>query len=396
MKKIMVRSEILVTLQYGNANQISKRAGEREGGEGFMMQTRFGKVIALISKEDHLSEILTEVEGRTEKAYVYPHLTGDALPGDTVLLNTTAVSLGLGSGGRHFVQMIIGRELRDSDGPGHIMKLRYTPWQLKCQTIDEPGAAGHEILKDGGNLDGMSVVVAELHSQLAPICLMAKEHSPRKIRIVYIMPDWAALPIALSNTVRQLQSQSLIDHTITYGHAFGGDAEAVNIFSALLAARKVFQADLAVVAMGPGIVGTGTKYGFSGIEQGPALDAVAVMGGKAIAPLRIGFGDQRSRHHGISHHSLTVLAEIVQNRVSVPLPVLSDAKNIIIYGQLAASGIAEKHRLVEVHAEETLDLMEAHQLNVTTMGRGLREEPEFFMSAGAAGILAAQEVMAWN
>lgn len=361
-----------------------------------MMQTRFGKVLAVLSTGDDLGEVLTEVEGRSEKAYVYPRLTGDVLPGDTVLLNTTAVSLGLGSGGRHFVQVIVGKEQRDTGGPGHIMKLRYTPWQLKCQTIDEPGAAGHETLKDGGNLGGMPVVVAELHSQLAPICLMAKERSSRKIRLVYIMPDWAALPIALSNTVRQLKNLGLIDHTITYGHAFGGDAEAVNIFNALLAARKVFQADLAVVAMGPGIVGTGTKYGFSGIEQGPALDAVTAMSGKAIAPLRIGFGDQRARHYGISHHSLTVLAEIVQSRVSVPLPVLSDARNIVIYGQLTASGIAEKHHLVEVHAAETLDLMESRQLNATTMGRGLREEPEFFMSAGAAGILAAQEVKEWS
>ena len=117
---------------------------------------------------------------------------------------------------------------------------------------------------------------------------------------------------------------------------------------------------------------------------------------KPIAPLRIGFGDQRARHYGISHHSLTVLAEIVQSRVSVPLPVLSDARNIVIYGQLTASGIAEKHHLVEVHAAETLDLMESRQLNATTMGRGLREEPEFFMSAGAAGILAAQEVKEWS
>ncbi len=361
-----------------------------------MMQTRFGKVVAIISQGDQLSEIMTEVEGRMEKAYVYPQLTGNPQPGETVLLNTTAVRLGLGSGGRHFVQLIVGREQHELDGPGHIMKLRYTPWQLKCQTIDEPGAAGHEALKDGGNLEGMPVVVAELHSQLAPICLMAKEHSSCKIRLVYIMPDWAALPIALSNTVRQLQSQGLIDHTITYGHAFGGDAEAVNIFSALLAARKVFHADVAVVAMGPGIVGTGTKYGFSGIEQGPALDAVALMGGKAIAPLRIGFGDQRERHYGISHHSLTVLAEIVQNKVRVPLPVLSGDKSIVIYSQLTAAGIAVKHHLVEVDATDTLDLMQTRQLNVTTMGRGLRAEPEFFMSAGAAGILAAQEAKGWS
>ena len=68
------------------------------------------------------------------------------------------------------------------------------------------------------------------------------------------------------------------------------------MYSALAVARHVIGADAAVVAMGPGIVGTGTRLGFSGIEVGPALDAAAglqrrsdrvparVVRGRATAP----------------------------------------------------------------------------------------------------------------
>ena len=41
-----------------------------------------------------------------------------------------------------------------------------------------------------------------------------------------------------------------------------------------------------VVALGPGIVGTNTRLGFSGIEVGPVLDAAVGLHGTPIAALR--------------------------------------------------------------------------------------------------------------
>ncbi len=38
--------------------------------------------------------------------------------------------------------------------------------------------------------------------------------------------------------------------------------------------KEILKADAVFVSMGPGIAGTGTKYGFTGIEQGSILDAV--------------------------------------------------------------------------------------------------------------------------
>ena len=78
--------------------------------------------------------------------------------------------------------------------------------------------------------------------------------------------------------------------------------------------------------MGPGIAGTGTKYGFTGIEQGPILDAVHKLGGLPIAIPRISFADQRERHKGISHHSITVFKEIVNVNVNIPITIYEDEK----------------------------------------------------------------------
>ena len=41
----------------------------------------------------------------------------------------------------------------------------------------------------------------------------------------------------------------------------------------LLAARHVVGADLVVVAQGPGNLGTGTRWGFSGVAAGEAVNA---------------------------------------------------------------------------------------------------------------------------
>ena len=67
--------------------------------------------------------------------------------------------------------------------------------------------------------------------------------------------------------------------TITYGQAYGGKVETVSKFSALVAAKHVARADISLVTMGPGIVGTNTRYGFSGLEVGELVNAVYALGG---------------------------------------------------------------------------------------------------------------------
>src|SRR5207249_5896315 len=111
---------------------------------------------------------------------------------------------------------------------------------------------------------------------------------------------------AFSRLVPALQDAGLIDVTITATNAFGGDYEAVNLYSALITAKVAAGADVIVVGQGPGSAGTATPLAFSGIDQGIALNAAASLGGTAIAAVRLSSADSRPRHKRVSHHTLPV------------------------------------------------------------------------------------------
>ena len=103
---------------------------------------------------------------------------------------------------------------------------------------------------------------------------------PRQARVAYVMTDGGALPLAFSRTVSMLVDAGWLASTVTVGQAFGGDHEAVNVHTGLLAAAHVVRADVAVVAQGPGNLGTGTRWGFSGTSAGEAVNAAATLGGR--------------------------------------------------------------------------------------------------------------------
>ena len=97
---------------------------------------------------------------------------------------------------------------------------------------------------------------------------------------------------------------------MTVGQAFGGDLEAVTVHSGLLAARLALDADLVIVTQGPGNLGTGTRWGFSGVGAGEAVNAAAVLRRPPVGSLRISGADPRARHRGVSHHSLTAYGRV--------------------------------------------------------------------------------------
>jgi Protein of unknown function (DUF3866) len=141
--------------------------------------------------------------------------------------------------------------------------------------------------------------------------------------------------------------------------------------------------------MGPGIVGTNTRLGFTGMEVGSILDAAAALGGQPIACLRVSFADPRSRHVGLSHHTRTALRVACRERVTVAVPRLGGDEGDRLRADLVDAGIDRRHDLVEVTPLDVLELLEQHGLNVVSMGRPAVEDPALFLAAGAAGELAA-------
>ena len=278
------------------------------------------------------------------RAYVLTQLTGPVAVGDSVVVNTTAVDLGLGTGGWDVVHWNLARDSWSEAGGGHVMKLRYTSLQVAT------GADTDE--KD--DLGGKPVVACDVHSQLAPVAGAFAEAAPGK-RLTFVMTDSAALPLALSDLVADLVDRGLLAETITCGQAFGGQREAVNLHSALALATG----DAIVVAPGPGVVGTGTKLGFTGLEVAVVVDAAAKLGGQPVVAVRWSDTDPRPRHRGQSHHTTTSL-EMASHPALAPVP-----------------------------ADGWVGPDVAH---VTTMGRTQAEDPGFFRYAAAAGLAAAQLV----
>jgi hypothetical protein len=228
-----------------------------------MPSFRTGRVVRLLQERAGLQRVEVDLGTGPERAYVLCDLTGPVADGDEVVVNTTAVELGLGTGGWHVVHWNLARSEWSEKGPGHIIKARYTSLQTDVGSAEEHFDPE---LADVESIEGMPVVAAALHSQVPAVAVAFKQRAPGA-KLAYVMTDGAALPLVLSDLVAALRERELIDATVTCGHAFGGDYEAVSIFSALAVARHVARADVAVVAMGPGSGSRSSERTFSRVSS---------------------------------------------------------------------------------------------------------------------------------
>lgn len=380
------------------------------------MQWELAIVTQILEHRHGLQELNVKMQnGAVSKAIHYTDDHCQVTVNDQVLLNTTAVSLQLGTGGYHIVHAVLPRNgeetceanassafeqaschscLFDSKpidrSRGHIMKLRYTSLQRPVLAAEEQASPYHAMFKHRQSLLGVPVLIGELHSMLpAAVCRLQQlsRESGITCRIAYVMSDGGALPIAFSRHTAELRKLNWLVGTVTYGHAYGGDVEAVNKYTALLAARHVLKADIVIVTMGPGSVGTGTRLGFSGLETGELMNASVALGGFPWLIPRISFADSRPSHHGISHHTLTVLQDIAATRCRVVLPDLQQEQGVYLRQQAERALLSHKHEL-EWRAPVSGSLWEAalvpYALSILTMGRGLSADPTYFAGIGTA------------
>jgi hypothetical protein len=318
-----------------------------------------GTVTAVVEDLEGLTRL--EVDGAP--CVAYPRLTGPVVVGDEVLVNVQARGLGLGSGGFDVLYANLTQGLDLPPEPdAHVMKLPYTPLQFATRHGEEDSAPSEMPV-----LEGIPVVACSLHSQLAPVCA-----GLRGVRVVYVQLPGGALPVALSDTVRELKRVGLLELAIGAQACFGGDVDAVNLYSGLAVARAR-GAEAVVCCIGPGIVGTGTSLGHGGLAAADAINATLELGGTAVLALRISEHDPRERHRGLSHHTYAVLS-LWGGSYEIPWPKGCPIDDPI------AEGATE------------LDVSEWREacagLPLRHMGRGPDDDPWFFASAFAAGKLA--------
>ena len=327
------------------------------------------RVAEILEQRPGLQRISVEFEDRGhvgDRAYCLTKVTGEVEVGDLVLLNTTAVDLGLGTGGWHVVHWNLARRSLEIPGPDHIMKMRYTSLQCDVGT-DE---LVHPDIPT--ELGGMPVVGCQLHSQMAVVATTIKQLAP-SANVAYVMTDGAALPLALSDMVAELRDHGLLDVTATAGHAFGGDLEAVTVESALCLVRHVARADVAIVGMGPGAVGTGTALGTSAIEVASVLDHAAALGAAPVLCIRTSGADVRARHSGTSHHVQTALSLMSTRPWVAPGATTDELDGVIVR---------------PCRVPPAADILGSLDFEITTMGRTLADDGEFFQSAVGAGAVA--------
>lgn len=326
-------------------------------------------VVAAVLSEREGFQRVRLASGR--RAYVLTGVVGPVSVGDAVVVNTTAVDLGLGTGGWDVVHWNLARADLDIPGAGHVLKARYTSVQADVGVAEEVAGYTPPV-----SLGGLPVVVCSLHSQLAGVaCGFAAGGGGA--RLVYVMTDSACLPLALSDLVADLRERDLLAGTVSAGQAFGGEHEAVNPRSALDVAVAVAAAGAVVIGPGPGTVGTGTGRGH-GAQEGAGLVDMAVRGGAAaVVALRWSDADERDRHRGLSHHSAAVLAGAAE-RALVAVP----------RGE-SHPPAAARHEVVDVDVPDAVDLLGAYGVRVTSMGRPPEADPRFHAYTVAAGMLAA-------
>ena len=333
-------------------------------GRGVPLSLRWGHVTAVRERLDGLVRL--EVDGTP--CIAYPRLTGPVEEGDTVIINTQARDLELGSGGFDVLYANLTRGLGlDAAEGAHVMSLPYMPSQVAFRRAEERSGTNNDgAMQDG--LSGLPVVCCGLHSQVAPVCAAL-----RGLRVAYLQLGGGALPVSFSDTVRVLRARRLLEAAVAVTPCFDGDVDCSSVASGLLwAATRGF--DVAVCAIGPGIVGTGTTFGHGGLAVADAANAASALGGRPIVVARVSNREERERHRGVSHHTRSAL-RLCLGEVRIAWP------SELVGGEWDPS-------IVRVDVDDWQ--RECEGLPLDHMGRGPADDPWFFAAAFAAGRLARQ------
>jgi hypothetical protein len=316
---------------------------------------RWGTVSSINELVDGLVRL--EVDG--DPCIAYPRLTGPVEEGDVVLVNVQATELGLGSGGFDVLYANLTRGLRlPPEQDAHVMALPYAPGQLANRYAEEDVDAALERID-------VPVVCLGLHSQLAPACAALRGR-----RVTYVQLAGGALPVSLSDTVRALRVRRLLETTIAVAPCLDADVQCVSVAGALTQA-VARGAEVVVCGIGPGIVGSGSRWGHGGLAVAEAANVAHALGGRPVVAPRVSFGDDRERHRGLSHHTRSALSLC-----------LGDVRVAWPRGLEPPDGID----VVEVDVDGWEPA--CAPLSLSHMGRGPDADPWFFAAAYAAGRLA--------
>jgi hypothetical protein len=363
-------------------------------------------------------ELEITLEGERRPAIAEVGLIGASRQGDEVIVNVQARDLGLGSGGFDIVHANLTRGLSADGVPdAHVMKLNYTSLQHAVAPVEDtqtgaPHSGAHpegRTQRAHGEQAGeqlelplrQPVAVLALHGQLAAVAWAFAQANPGG-RLGFVQTPGGALPGGHSRIVRTLRECGLLSGHITAGTTYGGEMEAITTAGALHHGLRTLGWDAAVCGPGPGIVGSSSPLGHGGMHALDSAHTALALGAPVLVVARMSSADERPRHRGISHHTLTVL-DLLLEPVTVALPAGirspvgadlrarlgsifgSSAERIKPQMELDVDRPARMARHDWRRAPVDMPAYLASGLPAETMGRVLVEDPLFFGAALAGG-----------
>jgi hypothetical protein len=358
-----------------------------------VLKLRRATVVEAEAADGPEQELIISLEGKRRRASADVGLIGASRQGDEVIVNVQALDLGLGSGGFDVVHANLTRGLSGDGLPGaHVMKLNYTSLQHAVATVEDERV---ELPLE------QPVGVLALHGQLAAVAWAFAQAHPDG-RLGFVQTPGGALPGGHSRTVQTLRERGLLAGHITVGAAYGGEVEAITTAGALHHGLRALGWDAAVCGPGPGIVGSSSPLGHGGMHALDSAHTAIALGAPTLVVARMSSSDERPRHRGISHHTLTVL-DLLLEPVTVALPagirspVGADLRARLgsVFGSSAERVKPQMNLEVDRPARMAhhdwrrapvdMPAYLASGLPAETMGRVLVEDPLFFGAALAGG-----------
>ena len=300
-----------------------------------MLKLRRATVLQAGPADGPEQDLTISLAGERRAAIADVGLVGSSVQGDEVIVNVQARDLGLGSGGFDIVHVNLTRGLAGEGVDGaHVMKLNYTSLQHAVQPVEDALARGPDggVHPDGhtassagtqtGELLSLPlerpVAVLALHGQLAAVAWAFAQARPER-RLGFVQTAGGALPGGHSRTVRTLRERGLLAGHITAGSAYGGEGEAISTAGALHHGLRTLGWDAAICGPGPGIVGSSSSLGHGGMSALDSAHTAIALGARTLLVARMSSADERPRHRGLSHHTLTVL-DLLLEPLTVALP----------------------------------------------------------------------------
>ncbi len=388
-----------------------------------MLKLRRATVLQAGPADGPEQDLTISLAGERRAAIADVGLVGPSVQGDDVIVNVQARDLGLGSGGFDIVHVNLTRGLAGEGVDGaHVMKLNYTSLQHAVQPVEDiltggpDGGARPEgpTLSDAGTQAGellslpleLPVAVLALHGQLAAVAWAFAQARPGA-RLGFVQTAGGALPGGHSQTVRTLRERGLLAGHLTAGAAYGGEGEAISTAGALHHGLRTLGWDAAVCGPGPGIVGSSSSLGHGGMSALDSAHTAIALGAQTLLVARMSSADERPRHRGLSHHTLTVLDLLLEPlTVALPAGIRSPAGADLraSLGSVFGSAAERAGRQLELDVDRPARMARhdwrrapvnmpaylASGLPAKTMGRVLLEDPLFFGAALAGGTVLAE------